>query len=76
MVERSDDSLLEILKRIQIDIGDMKSDIREVKGRLGHLETRSAQLDLRLAELSVRMDRRDELVERIMRRLELAEAPH
>ena len=40
---------------------------------MGNFEVRMAHMELQIAELSVRMDRRDEQMERILRRLELTD---
>ena len=48
--------------------------MREVKTRLGLLEGQYASLSGQYASLSVRLDRLDEWVARIERRLELANA--
>jgi predicted nucleic acid-binding Zn-ribbon protein len=76
MVEATNDFIVEMLRRIQADIGDLKADNREIKTCLGSLETQIAHLHVQVAEISVRMDRRDDTMERIMRRLELTEQPH
>jgi hypothetical protein len=43
--------------------------MRELRSRVGIIERQ-------IADLSVRMDRRDEMMERVMRRLELGETSH
>ena len=73
MAEATNDFIVEMLRRIQTDVGDLKADVREVKLGLGSLETNVAHLHTQVAEISIRMDRRDDLAERIMRRLELTE---
>jgi septal ring factor EnvC (AmiA/AmiB activator) len=76
MAEPTNELILEILRRIQTDIADLKADVREIRARVGNLEIHIARMEVRLAELSVRMGRRDEPMERILRRLELTEHPH
>jgi uncharacterized coiled-coil protein SlyX len=80
MPETANELILEVLRRIQ---ADLKADVREIGGRVGsletrmaHMEVRLAEMDVRIAELSVKMDRRDEQIERILRRLELTEHLH
>jgi hypothetical protein len=69
MVEVSSELIVEILRRIQSDVSDVKIDVREMRSRVGLMERQ-------IAEVSVRMDRRDEMMERVMRRLELGETSH
>lgn len=76
MSDPTQDLMIEILRRMQADVSDMKSDLREIRGRVGALERGQAQIEVRLADISGRMDRRDEFIERIMRRLDLAEQSH
>jgi hypothetical protein len=69
MAEVSNEFIVEILRRLQSDVADIKVDVRETRSRVGIMERQ-------IADLSVRMDRRDELMERVMRRLELGESSH
>jgi hypothetical protein len=69
MAEVSNEFIVEILRRLQSDVADIKVDVRETRSRVGMMERQ-------IADLSVRMDRRDELMERVMRRLELGESSH
>jgi len=64
MAEVTNEFIVEILRRLQSDLADIKVDVRETRSRLGLMERQ-------IADLSVRMDGRDELMERVMRRLEL-----
>jgi predicted nuclease with TOPRIM domain len=63
----SDNLVLELLRAIRTDIGEMKTDIIEVKERLGLLEHQ-------YASLSRRVDRIGGDVETIKRRLDLVDA--
>jgi uncharacterized coiled-coil protein SlyX len=51
-----------------------EEDIREIKTRLGRLESNVASLHVFLAEQSVRLDRFSDRLERVERRLEIADA--
>jgi hypothetical protein len=73
MTEPTKGLILEILRPIQADIADLKNGVREIGGRMGNFEVRMAHMEIQIAELSVRMDRRDEQMERILRRLELTD---
>ena len=69
MADASNELIVEILRRLQSDVADIKVDVRETRSRVGLIERQ-------VADLSVRMDRRDEMMERVMRRLELGETSH
>jgi hypothetical protein len=73
MAEAVENLVLEILRKIQSDVSDIKSDNREMKSRIGLMETRVAHIDVQLAEISLRIDRRDDAFERMVRRLEITE---
>ena len=59
--------MLEHLRHIRSAVDGLRDDMREVKGRLGILESQ-------YANLSNRLDRVDGRIERIERRLNLADA--
>lgn len=63
MTEPANDLILEILRRIQADIADLKADVCEIRGHAGALEARMSHM-----ELSAQM-------EKTFRRLELVEHP-
>jgi predicted nucleic acid-binding Zn-ribbon protein len=65
--------VLEHLRYIRLVIDETREDVREVKNRIGSLEREVAQTHVKLAEQSGRIDRLAERVERIERRLNLAE---
>jgi hypothetical protein len=78
MVEVTNELIYQVLQRMQGDLSDVKSDVRELRRRSGALELRVAELGVGLADLANRMDRRDDQMERVMRRLDLidgADAP-
>ena len=64
----SDNLVLDMLRAIRGDLGEIKADIREIKERISVLEGG-------YASLSRRVDRMGGDVERIKQRLELNEAP-
>jgi hypothetical protein len=72
----SDNIVLEHLRAIRGDMGDMKLDIRDVKQRLTSLEIGVANLASvqasHYASLASRMDRTEDRMDRLERRLELA----
>ena len=67
MTDESTNLILEHLRRIRADIGDLKQDNLEIKQWLGFLESQ-------YASLSSRVDRIDARLDRIERRLDLVEA--
>jgi predicted nucleic acid-binding Zn-ribbon protein len=67
MSEERGDLILEHLRAISNDIGDLKTSMVEVKERLGFLEAQ-------YASISRRVDRIDSRLERFERRLDLVEA--
>jgi predicted nucleic acid-binding Zn-ribbon protein len=67
MSEERGDLILEHLRPIRSEIGDLKTSMVEVKERLGFLEAQ-------YASISRRVDRIDGRLERIERRLDLVEA--
>ena len=68
MVEHIENLLLEHLRAMRGDIGQMKDDIATVKMRLGSVETQVASLHGDMAIVHSRMDRMDQRLERIERR--------
>lgn len=75
MTVETETLMMEILRRIQTDIAAVKGDMRELKTRMGHVESKLSLLDVQISEISVRMDRRDDVIERVLQRLELSEKP-
>jgi predicted nuclease with TOPRIM domain len=67
MADEGPESLtLRLLRKVDAGLDELREDVREVKGRLGNIEAA-------VALLSGRMDRFDERLARIERRLELRE---
>ena len=75
MTVETETLMMEILRRIQADISGMKTDMREMKTRIGLIEQRMTLLESHITDISLRMDRRDDVIERILARLELSEKP-
>jgi predicted nucleic acid-binding Zn-ribbon protein len=67
MSPATENLVLEMLRAIRATQDRHSEDLREIKGRLGILEQQ-------YANLSTRLDRMDERVSRIEKRLDLAEA--
>ncbi len=74
MTEATEGLILEILKSIQGRLGRIELDISEIKSRLSHVEVSVAQQAVQTAEINGRMDRFDERLSRIERRLDLTAA--
>ena len=74
MADAPENLVLEHLKRIQATLDGMKFDILDLKVRASATEQHLAQLSMQYAGLSSRMDRFDERLSRIERRLDLIEA--
>lgn len=79
MTDNTENIILEHLKRFQTDMNELKRDSKEILSRISHLEIGMAAVrrdiahaDENSAILSARMDRINERIERIERRLELA----
>ena len=74
MVDDSNNLVLELLRAIRIDLGDVRDDMREVKGRLTLLGVSVANLHGDFAGQSSRIDRVENRLERIEQRLDLRDA--
>lgn len=79
MSENVENLMLEHLKAIRTDMREMREDIREVKMRIGQLDIGLAGLRREIAHAEeadaisgVRIDRLQERIERMERRLELS----
>jgi hypothetical protein len=73
MTDEQANVMLEHLRRIRDDIGLMKEDLHDVKTRVSALEVHAGQTTILLGNLNQRMDRSDERLGRIERRLDLVE---
>jgi hypothetical protein len=74
MVDASNDLVLELLRAIRVDLGDVRDDMREVKGWMTSLEVSVANLHGDFAGQSSRIDRVENGLERIEQRLDLRDA--
>ena len=74
MTEETENLVLEMLRRIRGSQERMELDMQDVKARLTGVEISVGQLTSQLASQSLRLDRIEERVGRIERRLELVDA--
>jgi hypothetical protein len=74
MTGDAENLILDRLCRIDGRLDTIQNDIRESKAWLGHLERGQAELAVQYATLSTRVDRIDLRLQRIERRLDLADA--
>ena len=74
MPEPSLELLIPMVDRVLDSQRETREDIRAVKTRLGRLESEVANLHGFLAEQSVRLDRFSDRLERVERRLEIADS--
>jgi predicted nucleic acid-binding Zn-ribbon protein len=74
MTEETESVVLEILKRIQSEMSDMRDDISELKTRATALDEHMGGLIIQVSGNNNRLDRMDERLKRIERRLEIADA--
>lgn len=73
MNEPPDSLVIEILRRIQGDLRELRLDVQDIKHHLSGIEVHLGELASGQAGQSVRLDRHDERLGRIERRLELTE---
>jgi hypothetical protein len=71
MTAETESLVLEILKKIQGDIAGLKFDMVDVKHRISMIERNTADIAASYAGQSLRIDRLEERLDRIERRLEL-----
>ena len=74
MAEQADNIVLEMLRRIRASQERMELDIGELKSRVSTIELTQGHVLTSLGTLNQRMDRFDERLSRIERRLDLVEA--
>ena len=68
------DLLMQMVQQVLDSQRESREDLRGIKSRLGRLESDVASLHVFLAEQSVRLDRFSDRLERVERRLEIADA--
>jgi len=73
MPEPSMERLMQMIHRVLDSQRETREDIREMKTRLGRLESEVANLHGFLAEQLIRLDRFSDRLERVERRLEIAD---
>jgi predicted nuclease with TOPRIM domain len=73
MAEPGLKSLKQMVQRVLDSQRETREDVREIKTRLGRLESEVANLHGFLAERSIRLDRFGDRLERVERRLEIAD---
>ncbi len=73
MTEETENVVLEILKRIQTDMSDMRDDISELKMRATALDEHMGGLIIQVSGNNNRLDRMDERLKRVDRHLELSD---
>jgi predicted nucleic acid-binding Zn-ribbon protein len=74
MTEGTENLVLEMLRRIRASQERMELDMVDIKARLTGVEISVGQLTSQLASQSLRLDRIEERVARIERRLDLVDA--
>ena len=74
MTEETDSLVSEHLRHIRAKVDRIDSDLSDVKARISALEVATGQVIAMMGGLNQRMDRFDERLGRIERRLELADA--
>jgi uncharacterized protein YlxW (UPF0749 family) len=73
MTAENESLILEILKRIQADVADIKQEVRDLKVRVNILEGHVQGLMAAQHMTNERLDRMDESIARIERRLDIVE---
>jgi hypothetical protein len=74
MAEETDNLILEMLRRVRASQERTELDIADLKGRVSALEQVTGQILVLLGTMAQRMDRFDERLARIERRLDLIDA--
>jgi predicted nuclease with TOPRIM domain len=74
MADKTSDLILEHLRTLRLEVGELRADVRDMRGRLTSLEVSAANLHGDFAGQSERIDRVEGRLERIENRLLLREA--
>ncbi len=73
MTEDTENMVLEMLRRIPVSQERTELDIIDIKGRISSMELIQGQVLSQIGSIGVRLDRLEERVSRIERRLELVD---
>lgn len=80
MTDETENLVLEILKRMQGDMGEIRSELRDIRRELHQINQRLTQVEYHMSGFfsasaihSDRVDRLEQRLERVERRLELSE---
>jgi hypothetical protein len=74
MITEAENVVLEILKRMQADMGEIKNDVGDMRLRMTATEEHLSTLVMSTAGINHRLDRFSTRVERIERRLDPTDA--
>lgn len=74
MTDKTSALILEHLRVLRLEMGELRADVRDMRGRLTSLEVSVANLHGDFAGQSERIDRVENRLERIERRLTLRDA--
>jgi predicted nuclease with TOPRIM domain len=74
MTDKTSALILEHMRALRMDMGELRADVRDMRGRLTSLEVSAANLHGDFAGQSERIDRIEGRLERIEHRLRLRDA--
>ena len=74
MTDKTSTLILEQLRVLRMDMGELRADVRDMRGRLTSLEVSAANLHGDFAGQSERIDRLEGRLERIENRLRLRDS--
>ena len=74
MTDEPTNLVLEQLRLIRKDQADMRDDLSDIRLRMGAVESHLAVQQMEFVQINRRLDRNDERLARIERRLDLVEA--
>ena len=74
MAKESSNLVLEYLRALRMDMGELRADVRDMRGRLTSIEVSTANFHGDFAGQSARLDRIESRLERIGNRLNLRDA--
>ena len=73
MTEETENMVLELLRRMRSSMERMELDMMDIKSRMTGIEITVGQMSGQLATQSLRLDRMEERIARIERRLDLVD---